>query len=65
MAKNDKAGKVDFQFSVRFAHSFKDGKLEHYEKGSKVAVAPGVAAKYERMGLGRIMGETAPVELGV
>jgi hypothetical protein len=63
MAKNDKAGKVDFEFGVRFGHSFKDGKVEHYEKGAKVSLNRPAAEKFAKMGLGKIVAETAPVEL--
>lgn len=65
MARNDKAGKVDFQFGVRFAHDFSNGKVSHYEKGDKVPMVPRVAEKFEKMGLGKIVADTAPVDIGV
>lgn len=64
MADNkEKAGKVTFEFSVRFAHDFKDGKVSHYEKGSKVALNPTAAGKFAKMGLGKIVGDAAALEV--
>lgn len=60
---NEKGGKVEFLFGVRLAYDFKNGALKHHEKGDKVSVARNVAEKYARMGLGRIVADSAPVEV--